>query len=226
MATHQQISGISDEEMVARMVNSYADRFDDAFWNYFRGKVLARLPVAPLMVDMGCGPGLFLQQLSALCPGADLYGYDVTEAMLDHARALEYDGKPPVYRIHDITEKPLLFMDGTVHLFAMTALLHLLDDSVAVLREINRVLAYKGYFLLYDWVRTPMRQYLERMGIDSDPENRELIRKRLYNLFPAHNKYTEEDWQYVLKQAGFKVMDCQQLASPHFRLMLCQKLEG
>lgn len=226
MATHQEITGITDEEMVNRMVNSYGDRFGTEFWRYFKEAVLARLPVGPLVVDMGCGPGLFLEQLSELCPSADMYGYDITQAMLDYAIALDYEGKPPVYRIHDIAEKPLLFSDGTVHLFSMTALLHLMDDPISVCREVSRVLAMNGYFLLYDWVRTPIRDYLDRMGLDSDPENEELIRKRLYNLFPVHNKYTEEDWQYLLKQAGMEVVDCRQLKSPHFRVLLCQKRTG
>lgn len=223
MATHQEISGITDEEMVERMVSSYADRFHADFWTYFGEKVDPHLPQGPLIVDMGCGPGLYLQQLSDLYPAADIYGYDVTEAMLDYARELPYEGKLPVYRVHDITEKPLLFSDETVHLFSMTALLHVLNDPIEVCREISRVLAYQGIFLLYDWVRTPLVQYLDRMGIDSDPDKRELIRKRLYNLFPSHNKFTIDDWHYVLKEGGMKVLDHRHLASPHFSVFVCQK---
>ena len=224
MATHQQLSGISDDEMVNRMVNSYAERFHDDFWKYMNKKVISKLPSGPLCVDMGCGPGLFLQQLSSLCPSADLYGYDITEAMLAYARELEYEGKSPVYRPHNIAEKPLLFSDHTIHLFTMTALLHLLPDPVAVCREIKRVMAAGGYFVLYDWVRTPMEKYFERMGLESetDPDNKEKIRQRLYNLFPVHNKFTEEDWRYLLRTAGFEIEDCQQLGSPHFRIFLCR----
>lgn len=222
MATHQQMAGFTDEQMVTRMVESYADRFDDEFWTYFNEKVNPHLPQAPLMVDLGCGPGLFLQDLSERYPAADLYGYDLTQAMIDHADTLGYEGKKPVLRIHDISSSPLLLGDNSVHMLSMVAVLHVLDDPIEACREIVRLLAHGGIFLLQDWVRTPLPQYFERMGIDSDPENKELIRKRLYNLFPAHNKFTLDDWLYVLKSGGLKVIDHQQLRSPHFSVFVCQ----
>ncbi len=222
MATHQQISGISDEDMVARMVNSYSDRFHADFWNYFLEKVDPHLPAEPLMVDMGCGPGLFLQELSSRYPTADIHGYDVTEAMLDYARALPCEGRQPVYHIHDIAEKPLPFSEDSVHMLGMTALLHVLDDPIEACREVARVLSSQGVFLLYDWVRTPLPKYLDRMGIDSDPEREDRIRKSLYSLFPVHNKFTVDDWHHVLREAGLKVLDHRHLASPHFSIFVCQ----
>jgi len=33
----------------------------------------------------------------------------------------------------------------------------------------------------------------------------EVARQRGFRLFPAHNKYTTEDWQWLLAEAGFAI---------------------
>jgi predicted TPR repeat methyltransferase len=82
MVTHQVLSGATDEEFLQRMTQTYAERFGEAFWTFFTTHVAPRLPPRPLMADLGCGPGLFLQALSERYPQATLYGYDVTPAMI------------------------------------------------------------------------------------------------------------------------------------------------
>jgi trans-aconitate methyltransferase len=68
------------------MVNTHPERFGPAFWEFFSGHVARALPAQPVAVDLGCGPGLLLRDLAEHCPAARLHGYDVTPAMIAHAR--------------------------------------------------------------------------------------------------------------------------------------------
>jgi hypothetical protein len=66
------------------------------------------------------------------------------------------------------------------------------------------VLAPRGLFLLHDWTRQPLQSYLawRRDGLgETGPEHL----GRAFRLFPVHNKYTSEDWQWLLAEAGFTI---------------------
>jgi len=88
MATHQEIGGMSDAELLQRMVTSHPERYGETFWEFFTAQVQARLPSHPVMMDLGCGPGLFLRDVAARYNPAAIYGYDITPAMIDHARQM------------------------------------------------------------------------------------------------------------------------------------------
>ncbi|MCB1693700.1 MAG: class I SAM-dependent methyltransferase [Pseudomonadales bacterium] len=223
MATHQQIANVTDQELVERMIRSHADRFDDVFWAYFDEHVRPGLPGTPTCLDIGCGPGLYLRDLSRRFPGANLVGTDVTQAMLDYAAGLEFEGGSPALHLHDVTTAPLPAADNSVDLVSMVAVLHVLPDPVSVLREVRRVLAPGGRFLLQDWIRTPLTAYLERMvPEDLDPASRAAAMARLIPLFTVHNKFTIDDWLWVLAQGGFEVEVHRQLRSPHFCTFVCK----
>lgn len=214
MATHQSISGMTDEAFVQRMVHTYPERFGDAFWAFFTEQMNARLPPQPVVVDVGCGPGLFLHDIATRYPQSTLHGYDVTQAMIDYAQQLTWPASPPTLAVHDITMHPLPLPDGTVHLLSMMSVLHLFDDPFAVLAEVRRVLAPGGLFFLSDWIRSPLKDYLEwrQQQMDEDPLE---SRQRGLRLFAVHNKYTTEDWEWLLAQAAFALQCRTQLRPTH-----------
>jgi hypothetical protein len=76
------------------------------------------------------------------------------------------------------------------------------------------VLAAGGIFLLNDWVRQPLASYLawrrDVMG-ESETESR----RRGFRLFPVHNRYTPDDWRWLLAQAGFTVRHETELRAAH-----------
>ena len=205
MATHQSISGMSDTELVERMVSSHEERHDDAFRSFFDTHVSPSLPARPSIADLGCGPGLFLRDLSRRFPGAALYGYDLTPAMIAYAEEnVTYAGPKPTLAVHDLTAQPVPLADGSLHLINMTAILHLLDEPLPILAEVRRLLAPEGIFFLNDWVRAPLTGYLDSR-VEGEGEERQISLRRWFRLFPVHNKYTTEDWQWLLAEAGFAV---------------------
>ena len=219
MATHQSISGFSDAEFVERMVTSHAERHDERFRNFFDSHVSPHLPGRPTIVDLGCGPGLFLRDLSRRFPGSALYGFDLTPAMINYAQdEVTYAGPKPTFAVHDLTAQPVPLDDDSVHLINMTAILHLLDEPLPILAEIRRLLAPGGIFFLNDWVRAPLTEYLDSR-LEGEGEERQASLQRWFRLFPVHNKYTTEDWLWLLTETGFAIRQSASLRA-NFRVFV------
>ena len=205
MTTHQQISGMTDEYLLKRMLRE--DRFGDSFWNFFSSHVAERLDAKPTIVDLGCGPGLLLQDLGVRYPGASLYGYDITPLMIAHAQGLQFSDSIVTFEVRDIAAEPLPLPDGSVDLVMMSAVLHVLEDPLPVLLDIRRALKPQGgIFLLRDWVRTPLVKYLRSRLQDVSEDEAEQARLQWFRLFPVHNKYSLRDWKWLLRTAGFKLI--------------------
>jgi SAM-dependent methyltransferase len=204
MPTHQSLGGGSDDDLLRRMVETHAERFGDAFWTFFAAKVAPALPPDPVMLDLGCGPGLLLRDLGARYPAATLHGYDLTPAMVAYGQRLPSAGARPTLALLDVATQPLPHAGGTVHLVTMSSVLHVVDEPLPVLGEIRRVLAPGGIFLLLDWVRQPLETYLAWRR-DTLREDEADCLGRGFRLFPVHNKYTPDDWRWLLAKAGFAV---------------------
>jgi len=202
--THQSLSGATDDELLQRMLATHAERFGPPFWEFFTAQVAPALPRQPVIVDLGCGPGLLLRDLSARFPEGRLHGYDVTPAMVSHGRQLAFAGASPIFAVHDVSAQPLPHATNSVDLLSMSSVLHVIDEPLPVLAEIRRVLAPSGLLLLYDWIRRPLTAYLawRRDVLQESPAE---INRRGFRLFPVHNKYTADDWRWLLAEAGFRI---------------------
>jgi SAM-dependent methyltransferase len=191
------------------MVDTHADRYGEPFWEFFTARVAPSMPARPVMIDLGCGPGLFLHDLGRRYPSAALHGYD---AMIAHGRQLT--GVTLTLAIHDVTTTPLPHAAGSVHLVAMSSVLHVVDEPLPVLAEIRRVLAPNGIFLLDDWIRQPLPAYLAWRR-DEMKETGPEASRRGFRLFPVHNKYTPDDWCWLLAEAGLTLRDQTQIRPSH-----------
>lgn len=204
-----------DERALRRQLQRYAVRFNDAFWRFWDAAVAPGLPPRPVVADVGPGPGLFLRDLSARLPGASLHGLDANEAMIESAAALDYAGPLPSLRLMDAEAQPLPFADGEVDLLTMTAVLHTFVDPFSFLRgQAARVIGANGRILLYDWVRVPMRDYLAlRMVEPGEPKATRY--QRALEQFRVHNKYTLDDWRWVIAESGLRVEAETSAPHPH-----------
>jgi SAM-dependent methyltransferase len=212
--THQSLAGASDEDLLQRMVATHPERFEAPFWAFFDAHVGRRLPPRAVMIDLGCGPGLLLRDLGERHPDAILHGYDVTPAMIAYARQLTFKPASVTLTVHDVVVKPLPLADATVNLVSMSSVLHVFDEPLPTLAEIRRVLAPGAIFLLNDWIRQPLSAYLAwRRDVmkESGPD----ALRRAFRLFPVHNKYTVEDWRWLLGEAGFEVLAQTELRVSH-----------
>jgi len=214
MPTHQSLGGATDEELLQRMIDTHAERFGETFWEFFSASVAPDLPPRPVILDLGCGPGLLLRDLGTRYPAATLHGYDVTPAMIAYGRQLRCAGARPEMSVLDVSSQPLPHPSGSANLVSMSSMLHVLDEPLPVLAEVRRVLAPGGVFLLNDWIRQPLETYLAWRR-DTMKESEAECLRRGFRLFPAHCKYTPEDWRWLLDSAGFAIRHQGQLRASH-----------
>ncbi len=214
MPTHQSLGGASDEDLLQRMVATHPERFDAPFWAFYDTHVGRRLPPRAVMIDLGCGPGLLLRDLGERHPDAILHGYDVTPAMIAYGRRLAFKPASVSLTVHDVTVEPLPLADATVNLASMSSVLHVFDEPLPTLAEIRRVLAPGAIFLLNDWIRQPLSSYLAWRRDVMKESGPDAVR-RAFRLFPVHNKYTVEDWRWLLGEAGFEVLAQTELRASH-----------
>jgi SAM-dependent methyltransferase len=212
--THQSLGGASDEDLLQRMVATYPERFDAPFWAFYDTHVGRRLPPRAVMIDLGCGPGLLLRDLGERHPDAILHGYDITPAMIAYGRRLAFKPASVSLTVHDVTVEPLPLADATVNLVSMSSVLHVFDEPLPTLAELRRVLAPGAIFLLNDWIRQPLSSYLAWRRDVMKESGPDAVR-RAFRLFPVHNKYTVEDWRWLLGEAGFEVLAQTELRASH-----------
>ena len=107
------------------------------------GRVLPRR-----VVDLGCGTGRLLESLLPRLPGAELVGVDPAEGMIAVART-RFAAEPRV-RLEVATADHLPLADASVDVATTTMSFHHWEEQGTALREVVRVLAPGGRFLLAD----------------------------------------------------------------------------
>lgn len=148
------------------------------------------------VLDAGCGPGLYAEEL--LARGARVTGFDESEQMVQLARRRAPEADLRVARLGD----PLPWLgDGSVDLAVMALVLHHVDDRVAALRELHRVLGPGGRLVLStqhptsDWLRQG-GSYFEVREIEEAWSDWGLVR---YWVQPLQR------WVDEVAEAGFAV---------------------
>jgi ubiquinone/menaquinone biosynthesis C-methylase UbiE len=108
------------------------------------------------MLDVGCGTGALLRQAAGVFPSAALTGIDPATGMVQVARRRWAQNRSATFVNAGAEHLP--FVDGTFDLVMSTVSFHHWADQQLGLREIRRVLAPGGVFLLTDafaisWLR-------------------------------------------------------------------------
>ena len=107
------------------------------------GRVLPRR-----VVDLGCGTGRLLEALLPRLAGTELVGIDPAQGMIAVART-RFAAEPRV-RLEVATAEHLPLADASVDVATTTMSFHHWEEQGTALREVVRVLAPGGRFLLAD----------------------------------------------------------------------------
>jgi ubiquinone/menaquinone biosynthesis C-methylase UbiE len=149
----------------------------------------AELRGSERLLDLGCGPG---HAAARFAPhAAEVVGLDLTEAMLAQARAMAAERGIANLRFEHGDASALPFPDARFDRVTSRLSAHHYADPAAVLREVARVLAPDGSFLLVDVVAP------EAPAQDSFLQAFELLRD------PSHVRdHTLTQWCAMLSAAG------------------------
>jgi SAM-dependent methyltransferase len=211
MATYEEVLKIPPEEFCQRMITTYPMRFNEQFWEIFDRDVVSRVSRTPLVVDLGTGPGLFVQDVARRFPQGQFYGYDLSPVMIAHAQTLDCNGARVEWKVEDIYTNFPAFAPASVDLLAINYVFHGFDYPLPILEKIWEILTPQGIFLLYDWLRTPLPEYLgffEQVDKPMDLERR-------YLQFARHNRYTLTDLTWLLETQRFRVQQVHQMNKYH-----------
>jgi SAM-dependent methyltransferase len=140
----------------------FADEFlehaEDGFFNacYDRPACLDLLGdvAGRRVLDAACGPGLYAAEL--VRRGAQVVGFDHSPRMVEICRARVSQGD---FRVHDLADPIGWLPDGSVDLALCALAIEYVDNRVAALRELCRVLRPGGALVLSrqhptgDWLR-------------------------------------------------------------------------
>jgi SAM-dependent methyltransferase len=140
----------------------FADEFDeharDGFYNAHcdRPACLSLLGdvAGKRVLDAACGPGLYAAEL--IRRGAEVVGFDQSPRMVEISRARAAQGD---FRVHDLADPIAWLPDASVDLVLFALAVEYVNDRVAALRELRRVLRPGGALVLSrlhptgDWLR-------------------------------------------------------------------------
>lgn len=186
----------------AAHVGSYLARAD-GFPHRLEGEgvLLDHLPRdAQRVLDLGTGDGRLLAMVRERLPGSRIVGVDVSEAMLDRARA-RFAGDPNVELVAHDLERPLPEMGRFDAVISSMAIHHLPDERKRSLyREAYELLVPGGVFANFEHVASPTARlheaFFAAIGVpleDSDPSDRLL------------DVESQLRW---LREIGFADVDC------------------
>lgn len=149
---------VGREPQYEGFADEFLDHAQDGFFNahYDRPACLALLGDVKgrRVLDAACGPGLYAAEL--VRRGAQVVGFDQSPRMVDLCRARVSAGD---FRVHDLGDPIGWLPDGDVDLVLCALAIEYVDDRVAALRELRRVLRPDGALALSrghptgDWLR-------------------------------------------------------------------------
>ena len=93
------------------------------------------------LLDIGCGAGNVVRAIAERCPQLHVHGVDVSTAALEVARRAA-----PNVNFKQAPAERLPFVDGSMSAVVMLDVLEHLEDPLASLREVRRVLVPGGLF--------------------------------------------------------------------------------
>jgi len=193
------------KEFARMMVESFESRFNDDFWMLWDSKIAPSLPNNPLVLDLGTGPATFVKTVVQRYPHIKAYGVECAPYMLQAVGQLP-NGAHVIEA--DLQDPHLPLDDESVDAAITSVVVHEMLQPVRMFKELYRVLKPSARFYLYDWVRVPLKSYLEKQGVNPFADVMELATlEDIFVHFIEHNRFSIEDLIFMLQQTGFNVLE-------------------
>jgi SAM-dependent methyltransferase len=142
------IVSLKTVSMYDAFADSFAAHAEQSAYNahYDRPAVLGLLGdvTGRRVLDVGCGSGLYSEELAKR--GAEVIGFDGSAKLIEHAK--KRVGSLADLRVHDLRHPLYWLGDDSIDDAVMALVLHHLEEPVAALREVHRVLRLGGRLII------------------------------------------------------------------------------
>ena len=209
------------EAFVELMKQTHAGRFNDAFWAVWAERVEPILSDSPVVLDLGTGPALFLQEVAQRHPQIKAIGVECAEYMLNATKDLPENCEIITADLHD-PQLPLA--DNSIDAVVASVVLHEMHQPIRTMQEMQRCLKPGGIFYVMDWVRAPLSQYLEDSELavfDRKTDLGEL--EDLFIHFIEHNRFSIDDLAFMLENTGFRILEKTPLKNGQMARLVAEK---
>jgi ubiquinone/menaquinone biosynthesis C-methylase UbiE len=227
--TQQQIlrhhggDGDHAREMISQ---TYAARHDEAFWQYWQTWCHGCVAPQDVLLDLGAGTGLFVQDLSQLYPQARILGIEAAPYMLNAQVSLPEHAE---IIVDDLNAPSSAMAENTVAVAMCNMVVHELMQPILMFKSVFAWLKPGGRFCVIDLIRQPLSQYLSHRYPQADlwqqDGGRETI-EEVFEHFFEHNRYHAADLVYMLESVGFQLVDQSLLKNGRMVRLLAEKPRG
>lgn len=211
------------EQFAELMKTTFANRFTEAFWQQWQQWMVPVYGEQAVVMDLGCGPGLFLHALHEHTPGVQAIGVEVADYMIEAAGEL-----PPHARIlqSDLHEPHFELADNSVDAALSSVVIHEMNQPIKALQELHRCLKPGGRFYLIDWVRGSLESYIQAESDEDKVFAADTPAAELDDLlvhYIEHNRFALADLFYLLNHTGFAILHSQTVREGRFAHIIAEK---
>lgn len=213
------------ERFAESMKEGFARRFDEVFWAEWDRWITPVYSERPLVLDLGAGPGMFVQALARRTPGLRAIGVECAPYMLDAVVELPEGCEVITEDLHD---PHLPLEDGSVDAAMASVVLHEMNQPLRTLQEMQRCLKPGGRLYILDWVRAPLETYIQAQTEEARVFDRATPVEELDDLFVhfvEHNRFSREDLIYMLNMCGFSVIHSRIMKEGRYAHLVAEKRE-
>ncbi|MHA2343103.1 MAG: class I SAM-dependent methyltransferase [Candidatus Hodarchaeales archaeon] len=181
-----------NKDRIKLLIERFSLVYNELFWKSISIHLQENIPFSVL--DIGCGPGLFMNEISNRFPKAALCGVDEKPEMLEEAgkRVPESDliqGMMDEKFFNSHNKKYDIIYAGLVF--------HELDNQITFLDGVKKHLINKdGLLITYDFVIVPIDTYINAYAPYMSKD--EIIQR-----FPKPAKFAKNDIKYLFKETGW-----------------------
>ena len=199
MVEHLGKADWQDPERVQGMVQSYNERYPEAFWN----TLLELIGAEPreVVAEFGPGPGLFLADTVSKFQTKKVYGLDESESMLkqaDEFLSCVLSSDNYILTQHDFNTDAMVLEASSVDMVFSGFLLHEVDNSQSIILQAAQSLRPSGVCVVFDFVSGNEEAFVRVMGAHGMDE--EKARKR----YPHMCKHSVDDIVEFMTDAELK----------------------
>lgn len=198
--------GGDGEQAAERTLAGHERNHDDRFRRFWAEHAGSSLVPGSRVIDLGCGPGLFLRDLSLTSPELELIGIEAAPYMLERACDESHDFS---IRVADLNDPPKdLFAPGSIDVALANRLFHELHQPLVLLQALHAWLKPGGVLVLVDMVRQPLGSFLtHKFGKDRLDEALDAAEMAaLFEDYFEHNRYHDYDLLALLAMTGFEIL--------------------